>query len=65
MVVKRYPAKTEAFYRKLILPEKERRENAPLYPNRSYRWFRSENVFCLEHYSIEVQSISPVKASAK
>jgi hypothetical protein len=46
---KRYTAKDETFYRKLILPEEERGDHAVV-PSAGYRWFRSANVVCLEHY---------------
>ena len=41
----------EAFYRRFILPEEDRRTN----PRANqwaggFRWFRSENVVCLEKY---------------
>ena len=39
------------FWRKLILPEEDRRR---LFPDMTwkggYRWFRSENVVCIEHF---------------
>jgi hypothetical protein len=41
----------DIFWRKLILPEEDRRR---LFPDRiwkgGYRWFRSENVVCIEHF---------------
>jgi hypothetical protein len=40
----------DIFWRKLILPEEDRRR---LFPNTwkgGYRWFRSENVVCIEHF---------------
>lgn len=39
------------FWRKLILPEEDRRRLLPdMTWNGGYRWFRSENVVCLEHF---------------
>jgi len=43
----------EAFLRQLVLPEEDRRvptgwSHSPGYYG--YRWFRSPNVVCLEHY---------------
>ena len=49
---KRFTVKEETFYRKLILPEEDRdRLNKPPWSS-GYRWFRSANVICLEHYRI-------------
>jgi hypothetical protein len=39
---KRYTAKDEAFYRRLIVPEEERSKYTAAKPDRSYRWFRSQ-----------------------
>jgi hypothetical protein len=50
LVGRRFSAKDEAFYRRLILPEEDRAEYAALQPKRSYRWFRSKNIVCIEHY---------------
>jgi hypothetical protein len=50
VVEKRFSVKDEAFYRRLILPEEDRAECTALQLKRSYRWFRSENVVCIEHY---------------
>jgi hypothetical protein len=36
-----------AFWRRLILPEEDRTLG---WDGRGYRWFRSENVVCLEHF---------------
>jgi hypothetical protein len=41
-VEKRYSPRTEAFYRRHILPEEEK--TFPTTPGHGYRWFRSENV---------------------
>ena len=41
----------DVFWQKLILPEEDRRR---LFPDLTwaggYRWFRSENVVCIEHF---------------
>jgi hypothetical protein len=45
---KRYSERTVDFYRKKNLPEEER---ATLIKwDGSFRWFRSPNVLCIEHY---------------
>jgi hypothetical protein len=38
----------DAFWQRLVLPEEERRWIRDW--DGSYRWFRSSNVVCLEHY---------------
>jgi hypothetical protein len=62
---KRFSTKDEAFYRRLILPEEDRTEYAAVKSSRSYRWFRSANVVCLEHYKrpIEAKPAPRLKAS--
>jgi hypothetical protein len=45
---KKHSPGTEAFYRKLILPEEDKPEPTP--PRCVFRWFRSANIVCLEHY---------------
>jgi hypothetical protein len=64
-VERRFTARDEAFYRKLILPEEDRAEYTALQSNRSYRWFRSENVVPIEHYKrpVETKPTSKVKVS--
>jgi hypothetical protein len=59
VVEKRFSVADEAFYRRLILPEEDQVEYRTAPPNRSYRWFRSNNVICLEHYKrpAETQSV--------
>jgi hypothetical protein len=47
MKKKRSP-ELEAFYRKFVLPEEDKAEPTP--PGGGFRWFRSENVVCIEHY---------------
>jgi hypothetical protein len=38
-----------AFWRKLTLPQEEKDYGAPKWKG-GYRWFRSANIVCLEHY---------------
>jgi hypothetical protein len=41
----------EAFLRKLVLPEEDRRRLYPTNPwTGGYRWFRSANVICLDQW---------------
>jgi hypothetical protein len=49
-VMKRLSTETEAFYRKRILPEEDRATLTGETWTGGYRWFRSENIVCLEHY---------------
>jgi hypothetical protein len=44
---KKHSPETEAFYKKLILPEEDKLRLTP--PHCGYRWFRS-NIIALEHY---------------
>ena len=45
---KRTSSQLEAFYRKWTLPEEDKAEPTP--PRRGFRWFKSENIVCFEHY---------------
>ena len=45
---KRYSEKMETFHRKWTLPEEDRTGYSSA--GRSFRWFRSPNVVCIEHY---------------
>jgi hypothetical protein len=41
----------DIFWQKLILPEEDRRRSFPdMTWTGGYRWFRSENVVCIEHF---------------
>jgi hypothetical protein len=40
----------ESFLRSLILPEEDRHHYTALPWTGGYRWFRTENVVCIEHY---------------
>jgi hypothetical protein len=48
-VEKRFSAKDETFWRKRVLPEEDHAYLGTEWKG-GYRWFRSENVVCLEHY---------------
>jgi hypothetical protein len=56
---KRYAPPTEAFYRKFVLPEEDKAEPTPPHCG---RWFRSENIVCIEHYR-RSESLPKRKAS--
>jgi hypothetical protein len=58
---KRYSAEDEAFWQKLIRPQEEH-ECWIGWNGIGYRWFRSENVLCLEHYR-QPESLPQRKAS--
>jgi hypothetical protein len=61
---KRFSVSEEAIYRRLILPEEDRaRLDKPPWCG-GFRWFRSTNVICLEHYRVtEIKPASRLKAS--
>jgi hypothetical protein len=40
----------EAFLRELVIPEEDRAKYTSQPWSGEYRWFRSPNVVCLEHY---------------
>jgi hypothetical protein len=61
MIEKKHSPSTEAFYRKLILPEEEKAEPTP--SRCGFRWFRSENVVCIEHYRVAHEPTPRSKAS--
>jgi hypothetical protein len=46
---RRYSEEEERFYRKRILPEEDR-DSYTSVRGKSFRWFRSPNVVCIEHY---------------
>ena len=48
-IEKRYSEDDEAFWQKLVLPQEER-VRLTEWNGRGYRWFRSENIVCLEHF---------------
>jgi hypothetical protein len=49
-LVRRYAESDEAFYRRLILPEEQRRLLTTAKWDGSFRWFRSPNVIPFEKY---------------
>jgi hypothetical protein len=58
---KLYSEKDELFWQKLLLPEEDRPHYAEWCGG--YRWFRSSNVVCLEHYRVIKESHSDVAAA--
>jgi hypothetical protein len=61
---RRYSEKEEAFWRKMVLSGEDRMYLKGATWNGGYRWFRSENVVCLEHYRpAEINSAPQLKAS--
>jgi hypothetical protein len=50
VIEKTFSLKTEAFYRKLILPQEDRKHLLGIEWKGGYRWFRSANVVPIEHY---------------
>ena len=50
LLIRRYTKKEEQFFRKMMFPEEERHTFTSQRWNGGFRWFRSENVICLEHY---------------
>jgi hypothetical protein len=58
IVEKRFSAKDEAFWRKRALPEEDH-VHLGIAWKRGYRWFRSENVVCLEHYRMMATKPTP------
>jgi hypothetical protein len=57
-----HSAEVEAFWRKLTLPQEEKDDGYPGWQGIGYRWFRSPNVHCLEHYK-RATSSGDVKAA--
>jgi hypothetical protein len=51
-VKRRFSEKDEAFWQKMVLPEEDRRVSLAntAWKGVGYRWFKSENIVCLEHY---------------
>ena len=48
-IEKRYSEEDEIFWQRLVRPQEERARLTE-WKGRGYRWFRSENVVCIEHY---------------
>ena len=64
LLTRKYPLEDEAFLRSVTFPEEERHLYRTKPWDGGYRWFRSENVICLEHYRLtETKSASQLKAS--
>ncbi|MGA8699738.1 MAG: hypothetical protein WB689_39105 [Xanthobacteraceae bacterium] len=60
---KRYSKKDETFWQKMILPEEDRLADTE-WKGVGYRWFKSENIVCLEHYrEAETKPAPKLKAS--
>ena len=60
---RRYSKKDETFWQKMVLPEEDRLADTE-WKGVGYRWFRSENVRCVEHYRpVEIKPAPQVKAS--
>jgi hypothetical protein len=54
----------EAFLRQLIFPEEDRHRFTATPWRGGYRWFRSPNIVCLEHYRADKTKTAPkLKAS--
>jgi hypothetical protein len=45
----------ETFLRRVVFPEEERRQLTSAQWDGSYRWFKSPNVICLEHYRSQAE----------
>lgn len=64
MIRKRHTAEEEQSLRQYFLCEEDRATLTDETWNGGYRWFRSENVVCLEHYrAAETKPTSRLKAS--
>jgi hypothetical protein len=54
-----YTEKEHAFWRRLVLPQEER---CTAWRGTGYRWFRSPNIICLEHYRAKPAAARPIIA---
>jgi hypothetical protein len=63
MIEKKFSPATEAFYRKRILPEEDRRDRLGVEWKGGYRWFKSPNVVPIEHYRRQLEPVPQQKAS--
>jgi hypothetical protein len=50
MVEKRYSEEEAAFFRDLCFAEEDRHRHTLAPWDGSFRWFKADNVICLEHY---------------
>jgi hypothetical protein len=56
-MIRRYSAKDEAFFRAMMFPEEDRHRFTCKPWDGSFRWFRSDNVNCLEHYRRPIDQV--------
>jgi hypothetical protein len=64
MAEKKHIDDDEAFLRRMIFPEEDRHRFTATPWRGGYRWFRSANIVCLEHYRIaEIKPAPQLKAS--
>jgi hypothetical protein len=64
MMTKEPSLDDEAFLRRLIFPEEDRHRFTATPWRGGYRWFRSPNVVCIEHYrAAEMKPAPRLKAS--
>ena len=59
MAEKKHIDDDEAFLHRMIFPEEDRHRFTATLWRGGYRWFRSENVVCLEHYRIAETKPAP------
>ena len=57
---KRYTEREEAFWQRRVLPEEDR---DVITERKGYRWFRSTNIVCIEHYRPTTKPVLRLKAS--
>jgi hypothetical protein len=63
-MMKRHTTEEEESLRRYILSEEDRATLTGEKWNGGYRWFKSENIVCLEHYrAIEIKPAPQSKAS--
>jgi hypothetical protein len=63
MMKKQYTPGEETFWQKLVVPEEDRAAFTSAEWRGGYRWFKSENIVCLEHYRVETKPAPQQKAS--
>jgi hypothetical protein len=65
MVVRRYSEKDEAFLRRVIFPEEDRRLFTTAPWSGGFRWFKSSNVTPIEHYQrVNIQAATTKRAAS-
>ena len=62
-MVRRYSVEDEEFYRNLVLPQEDLSAGLSVKWDGSYRWFRSTNVVCIEHYKLPPPKLQTVKVA--